>query len=126
MAKKTLFDYLNNICVDKLSITNDDTDYTPYMINRFVSMSHLYVPMVNEINKYQLPSTVHNEYMCSVLPKRKQYFKYLKKPKEDKNYTKNIECLCRYYEIGKKEAELYLDMLSKEQIKEITDLYETR
>jgi len=125
MSKKTIFDYLNNICVDKVPITEDDTGYSPYMINRFVSMSNIFIPMVNEINKYQLPKEIHFQYMSSVLPKRKQFFKYMKKKKEDKNFDKNIECLCKYYEIGRKEAENYLNVLSNEQIKEIVEMYKT-
>ena len=125
MSKKTIFDYLNNICVDKVPITEDDKGYSPFMINRFVSMSNIFIPIVNEINKYQIPKEIHFNYMASVLPKRKQFFKYMKKKKEDKNFDNNILCLCRYNEIGRKEAENYLNVLSKEQIEEIADMYKT-
>jgi len=126
MSKKTISDYLNNICVDKVPITEEDKSYSPYMINRFISMSNIYIPIVNEINRFQVPNVIHFQYMASVLPKRKQFFKYMKKKKEDNNFESNIECLSKYYEIGRKEAENYLNIMSKEQMKEISDLYKTR
>lgn len=126
MSKPSLFDYLTNICVDKVGITEDDKGYQPYMINRFISMTNIYLPMVNDINMYQVPITAHYEYYASKLPKRKLYAKYIKKTKTDKKSEDVIERLCKYYEIGLKEAKLYLTILSDEQINDIYDLYETR
>lgn len=126
MSKKTIFNYLDNICMDKVGLDMNDTGYSPYMINRFVSMSNMLVPMVNEINKYQIPNDVHFEYLACALPKRKQFFKYIKKSKEHKNVETLIERLSMYYEIGHKEARQYLDILTTEQSQTIYDLYETR
>ena len=49
----------------------------------------------------------------------------MKKKKEGKTFDNDMDCLCKYYEIGRKEAEQYLNVLSKEQVKEITELYKT-
>ena len=126
MSKKSIFDHLNNICIDKIPITENDKGYQPYMINRFVSMTNMYVPMVNEINKFQLPIETHFQYMASILPKRKQFFKYIKKSKETSTYGNDLKCLSKYFEIGTKEAEQYMNFLDKDKIKAITELYRTQ
>ena len=73
---KDLFSHLNNICVDKkdLDINSDDSkSYSPYMINRFLSMCNVYVPAVNEVNKYpDIPKATHSRLFCSLLLKRKR------------------------------------------------------
>lgn len=119
-----LFDHLDNICLQKRDLTEDELkSYSPYMINRFVSMSEMWLPIVAELNKYDLPKDVHERFMKAYLPKRKQYFKYIKSAKDNQEYA--IDCLQKYFEVGKKEAEHYIDIMTKEQVKEITDKFKT-
>jgi len=124
MMFKTLFDCLNNISTDKIQIEDDETVYNPYMINRYISMCNAYIPIVNEINKYNLPKSIHNDFYCYAIPKRKQYFNYIKKDKADKNYEETLVRICRYFEVGIKEATEYYNMLPKHEIEDIYQLYE--
>lgn len=97
--------------------------YTPYMINRFISMSELYLPIVNEINKCQnIPKESHYTYYNTILPKRKQYFKYIKKKNEISESDK--ELLCKYYKVGPRQIDEYVNILTKEQIQIIVDKYQ--
>jgi hypothetical protein len=120
-----LFGYLKAVTEDKtdLDFKNDEIrkGYTPYMMNRFISMTEMYIPLVNEINKYDIPKHIHYKYFLSTLPKRKQYFKYIKKSKDLTLDEKKF--VAHYFEIGLKEADIYIQQLTEEQLKEIIDIY---
>lgn len=120
-----LFDYLNNITTTKEPLSDEDLKgYSPYMINRFVSMCDIYLPFVAEVNKYDLPADVHHRLMQCQLPKRKQFFKYIKNKKDTKAHE--IDCLCKYFEIGKREALEYLHILKDNEVQIIVDKFKTR
>jgi hypothetical protein len=120
-----LFDYLKALTERNQNLDFDDEEirkgYTPYMINRFISMSEIFVPVVNEINRYDVPKNVHYRYFFSIMPKRKQYFKYIKKKKDLSLTEKKV--LANYFEVGLKEADEYIKLLDEEQIKEILDIF---
>lgn len=128
MKKIGLFDHLNNITLNKsdFDLNNDEQSksYNNYMINRFVSMTDIFVPVVNEINKYDLPKDVHHNYYKAVLPRRKYYFKYIKQKKEIDEKTRSL--LSEYFKCADGELDYHLQILTKKQIKTITDLYKHR
>lgn len=124
-----LFDFLKGMTINKarFDFTNLEVKktYDQYMINRFVSTSEVFLPIANEINRYpDIPSESHYLYYNSILPKRKQYFNYapLKKKKDVSKHER--ECIMRYYQIGIRDCDLYLNILTKEQISKIVGLYE--
>ena len=120
-----LFDYLKSLTDKKedLDFNNEEIHkgYQPYMINRFVSMAEVFIPLVNEINSFQVPKDVHFKYMFSILPKRKQYFKYIKGSKDLSEKEKKT--ISHYFQVGKREAEEYIRVLDKKQIDEILEIY---
>ncbi|MFW6247424.1 MAG: hypothetical protein ACOC22_04625, partial [bacterium] len=80
-----IWDYLKSLTSKEELDFNDDEvrkDYNPYIINRFVSMCDVYLPLANEINKYDIPKEVHYRFYYSTLPKRNQFFKYIKGSKD--------------------------------------------
>ncbi len=127
MAKFSIFDHLNNLTTEKREWddNNDEqtTGYSPYMLNRWISMCNVYIPVVNEINRYNLPKDVHYNYFLSALPKRKQYFQYIKKDKTDEMSASDKSKLYEYFEIGPNQLEEYLEFLSEDDISNILDLY---
>lgn len=120
-----LFDYLKALTESKeeLDFDNDEVrkGYSPYMINKFVSMVEIFIPLVNEINMYEVPKETHFQYFATTLPKRKQYFKYLKKSKDLSEDDKLL--LANHFQIGKKDAEKYIQMLDEKELQEIIDIY---
>jgi hypothetical protein len=92
------------------------------MINRYISMCDFYLPLVNEINKYDIPKNVHYRYFLSSLPKRKQFFKYISKGKDVNKDDK--EKIAKYFECGNREAEMYLEILSEDQVKTIVQKFD--
>lgn len=120
-----IFDHLNNLTQTKKEpdFSSDEfkKEYKKYMINRFISMCEFFIPVVNEINKYDIPDEVHYNYYLNMLPQRKVFFNYIKKKKdldeEEKKY------IAHYFEVGKKEAENYINILDDDQIMEILNIY---
>lgn len=120
-----IFDFLNGMTVEKKSFDFEDREisksYDTYMINRWISMVDFYIPLVNEINKHEVPKNVHYQFYLNVLPKRKQYFDYIKKTKDlaitEKKY------IADYFEVGMREADAYIKLLTDEQINQIIELY---
>jgi len=120
-----IFDHLNNLTQLKKEVdfSNDEVkkNYFKFMINRWISMIEFFIPVVNEINKYDIPNEVHYNYYLNALPKRKYFFNYIKKKKElDESEKKYI---AHYFEVGMKEAEIYINTLSDDEIQEILNIY---
>jgi len=121
-----LFTHLQNLTENKAPL--DPTDdgqmrtYEPFMINRFVSMCEMYLPLVNAINKFSVPKDIHYRYFLTTLPKRKQFFKYIGKKKDIDKESK--ERIAEYFECSMREAEIYAGILEVEQIEEIKRKFE--
>ena len=121
MALK-LFDYWANLTSKKVQLNpecrEDVNGYSPYMINRLASMINLYLPLAAEAGKYDIPKDVHYNLWFNSLPKRYIKFTYLKKNKDDD--SEDIENkIAEYYESGTRDTKVIMNMLSKEQKKEI-------
>jgi len=129
MKLKSLFDHINHITSkqtkgywDTLNET-EKKQWSNYMINRFLSMKMEWTDFVNEIQKLKLDSYQLYVVYSSILPKGKQYLKYIKKKKGTIYNTQVIQKVSEYFEISKSESEDYLNLLSKEQIRELVLLY---
>ena len=129
MKPKGLFDHINHITSNQTKdywntlTESDKKTWSNYMINRFLSMKMEWTDFVNEIQKLKLdPKQLYVVY-SSILPKGKQYLKYIKKKKGTIYNTQVIQKVSEYFEISKSESEDYLNLLSKEQIRELVLKY---
>jgi hypothetical protein len=121
-----LFDYLDALTDKKIPFDSTDDDfvksYDPYIINRFISMNESFVMLVNEINKYpNISKEAHYNYFLSFLPKRKLYFKYIKKQKD--LTEKEVNYVASYFSVTTREAKEYIKILDSETVKLIIDKY---
>lgn len=120
-----IFDYLKAMTIEKkdLDFTNYDIskNYNIFMINRWISMVECFVPLANELNKYSMTKESHYNLLKDLLPKQKIYFKFIKKEKDLS--LKEKKYITKYFEIGVKETELYINLLSEDIIKEIVNMY---
>ena len=125
-GKRALFDHLNDLTLGKPEWDKYDDrrikTYDPYIINRFVSMVKMFVPLINKINRSELSKEDHYNFLSGSLPKRKQYFKYIGK-KADNNKEAR-ECIIKYFNIGPRQVDEYLDILTTEQAQEIVKKYD--
>lgn len=130
MAEVSLFDVLKEVTKNQTpwdELTDEfKKEYSQFMINRFASSINLYIGPLAELDKYKVSDKVHHQYITSFFIKKDHYFNY-KAYKKEKNPDENaIPFLCKYFEIGAREAAQYLDLMSDEEIKEICLLYKTR
>ena len=123
-GNKGLFDHVTHITQkqtkgywDTLNET-EKKQWSNYMIHRFLSMKMEYVDVVNEIQRYNLkPKDLYKLY-TNVLPKKKEWLKYVKGKKNMKYEKWVVEIVAKYYESSLSEAKEYLDVFySTEQNK---------
>jgi hypothetical protein len=108
---KSIFDHANAIYTDQSPTyfdTLDDTDkktLMTFMINRILSMNPSQIELVNEAQKYGLmdPRSTYL-FFSNILPKGKQYNKYVKGKKDDKYESWLIELVAKNFSISKSEA----------------------
>ena len=85
-------------------------------------MCEAFILLVNEINKYpDLTKETHYNFFLDILPKRKQYFKYIKKAKD--LTEEEVKYVADYFEITTREARGHIEVLSEEDIKSIIGKY---
>ena len=91
IKSKNLFHHLKNLMEIQNpnywdEITEEDKKtWSNYMINRFLSMKSDWVELVNEFQKYNVKPKDLYKFYINVLPKRKQWLKYVK-GRNDMNY----------------------------------------
>ena len=117
IKKKGLFDNIKQITdVQSPNYWDDTSDedkksWSNYMIHRFLSMKMEWIELVNEIQKYNLqPKELYKLY-TNVLPKGKQWLKYIKRRNQMDYPNWLINIVTNHEEISKKEAIEYIDML---------------
>ena len=125
----SLFDHLSNITDKKTPWDTlsevDKKSFSPYMINRFLSMNSNYIELVNDFQKYAIgqlsPKEVYNFYF-DVLPKTKQFNKYIKGKKEEKYNSELVELLSNHLVISKREVLEYLDMMFETNLNTVKEI----
>ena len=126
----TIFDWINQMLVNKKhwdEFTEDEQKkFSPFIINRWLSMDNEFIEIVNYFQKYSigiLKSREVYKWYCDILPKGKRFNKYIKSKKHKKYDKKLISIVSKYFEISKKETETYIDLLGKKEIKDILKMY---
>lgn len=127
--KATIFDHLSYI-TDKKVVwdTLSDIDkkaFVPYLVNRWLSMNMDFIEIVNELQKYtigQLSAAETYKLYFDVLPKQKQYSKYIKGKKADKFNQELVELISKHFLISEKEAKEYIEIYTEQNIEELKDI----
>ena len=126
----TIFDWVNQIRVGKKSwdsfTEEEQKKFSPFIINRFLSMDKDIVEIVNVFQKYAIgtlePREVYKWY-CDVLPKGKRFNKYIK-GKRDKKYDKElIQIISEHFQCSKLQTHEYIELINKEELKNILEMY---
>lgn len=98
--------------------------YSPYMMNRIVSMNPSLVLVANAMNMTKdIPADKHFLFYKTIISKNNSYFQYLKK--QESQEEKFAECYSRYFEFGSRDANLASKLLSLEQKQEISKKYDS-
>ena len=116
VKKKSLFDHIKQITDvqnpnywDEIS-DDDKKSWSNYMVNRFLSMKMDWVEFVNEVQKYSLePEQVYKIY-TDILPKKRQWLKYIKGDKKMKYPKWVYEIVAKHLQCSMREASEAVDM----------------
>ena len=118
-----LFSWINELFVGKRNWdTFSDADkkkFSPFMVNRYLSMNDDFLSFVNYFQKYTIeimPRKSVYQFYCKLLPKKKTYLKYLTGNKYKIDDTV-VECLIKYFEVSKKQALEYYRLMDKKDLK---------
>lgn len=120
VAKKVkgLFDHINAIYQDQSLDYWDKLDesdrktYSTYMVNRFLSMNMDYIPFVNAFQKYngEVNNKISYLFYSQLLPRGRQFNRYIKGSKEEKYEAWAIDLIARYFGVSLREAEEYIGL----------------
>jgi len=122
---KNIFEWLEHLTYKKSSYNSFEEksweNFNAYMVHRFISMYEGYIDIANIAQRFHPTDKkgIYNFY-CEILPKKKMFLRYIKSkiklsPKEIKQYISN------YYECSLDEANEYITLLDKSDIKIIFD-----
>ena len=111
-------------CVSDIdfSIESIEKSYDQYIVNKFLSMDNRLIFLAEMLNTmHNLTNAQHFDIIKEALPKEKFKIRYIKKSKDltliEKKYIAN------YFEIGLREAEIYIDSMDDYEISCIIDKY---
>jgi len=114
MAEIKLFDFLNSINFTKEDILTEENqkEYTPYVINHFLSGTMDTILAANEMNiRHHLDKRMQYDFLKRIVRKRKRFTKWLKPDKFDK-----IDAIKEYYGYSNNKAKSVADLVSDEEL----------
>ena len=127
---KSIFQHLSGIKEKKESWASlsdmDKKSFSPFIINRWLSMNMDLLPIVNILQKYTIgflsARDVYKVYL-DFLPKQKTFDKYIKGSKSSKYNKEVLEYLSQWYGVSHREVTDYLEILSKDDVINILTKY---
>ena len=116
IKKKSLFDHIKQITDvqnpnywDEIS-DDDKKSWSNYMVNRFLSMKPEWITFVNDVQKYPLqPKELYKVY-TDILPKKRQWLKYIKGDKKMKYPNWVYEIVAKHLQCSMRESSDAVDM----------------
>ena len=126
----TIIDWMNQLLIYKKdwdSFTEDEQKkFSPFIINRWLSMDKEFLEIVNIFQKYSIGTLESREvykWYCDVLPKGKRFNKYIKGKHKKKYNSDLVDILIQYFECSKLQVYEYIELLNKEELKNILEIY---
>ena len=99
-----LFSWIDELFVKKRPwdsfSAEDKKKFSPFMVNRYLSMNNDFLPIVNHFQKLTIevmPIGVVYKFYCSLLPNKKTFLRYLseRKPKQTKRLFLSYKSILR-------------------------------
>lgn len=119
----SLFDILNDINVDKRGIVSRETmeGYSVFAVSRGLSQHMDTLLLVNELNKHGVTDPkMHYDYLMATVVPKKRFGKWAKAEEKDEATIANV---ANYFQVSHKQAEEYMDIMDKSQVKKINEQY---
>jgi len=126
----SMFDFIDGVTHKKKEWSRwsetDQKSFSPFMMNRFLSMRMELTELVNEFQTYTIgllrPQETYRLYF-ELLPNNKAFAKYIKGKSEDKYEKALVEQIAEHYQVSKSEAADYIDLMDKTQCERILTMY---
>ena len=126
----TIFDLIGGVTDKKREwkkwSETDQKKFSPFIVNRWLSMRMELTELVNELQTYTIgllrPQETYRLYY-ELLPTNKSFAKYIKGKSEDKFDKDLITQLAEHYQISKSEATEYAELLDKVALDRIITMY---
>jgi len=118
---RTVFDYVNSVGFNKQYIFDESSEkeYIPFIVNRNFSYFIDTVLYANEVNKYSsIDKQAQYDFYFHSLRSKRRFSKWVKKINNP-----DIQLICKYYRCNVEQAKIAMTILSKEQIKHITEYW---
>jgi len=127
---KTLFDHLRAITQEPYNpqywqqlSDSDKKTFSTFMINRYLSMNPDWIEWVNTVQLYgygMSPEMMYKVY-ATTIPKSRIFLKYISAKKDgvDKYDPELIKIIAMHFEVSKKQATEYIELLSKQELIDI-------
>ena len=126
----TIFDFINGLTHNKKEWSEwtepDRKGFSPYMINRWLSMRMELTEVINELQKYTVGQLKHRDVYKlyhGFLPNNKSWAKYIKGKKEDKYDPDLVKIIQDHYQLSKFEALDYIPLATKADWDELVTMY---
>lgn len=121
-----VFDYVNSINSGKNSLMRETPDdevaesgYNAYLTNMALSYHLDTILHANLMNiNHHLDNRPQYEFLLNSVRKKKRFAKWHKADKSD-----DLELICNHYQVNKRVAREYLDLLPSEEIEKIKQYY---
>jgi hypothetical protein len=132
---KELFDFIAGITENQTteffdSLTESERKKykaSRYMIHRFLSMNSNYLPVVDELQKYTgIPDRCHYLFLTNILPRGRQFNKYIKGNKEGKYEKWLVDLVAKHFHVSTVEAIQYIEIYylhDKSGLRELCEKY---
>lgn len=126
----TIFDLIGGLTDKKREwkkwSETDQKKFSPFIVNRWLSMRMELTELVNELQTYTIgllrPQETYRLYY-ELLPTNKSFAKYIKGKSEDKFDKDLIAQLAEHYQISRSEAGDYADLMDKVTLERIITMY---
>jgi Bacteriophage clamp loader A subunit len=109
-----LFDFINDLSHGKKDVMTEENekDFSPYMVNRFLSMDITTILYANEMNmNSHLTKRMQYDYFLHSIKKHKRFFKYIKHKRQD-----DIDLIAEYHGCSELRAKEMLPIFTDEDI----------
>jgi hypothetical protein len=132
---KELFDFIAGITENQTteffdSLTESERKKykaSRYMIHRFLSMNSNYLPVVDELQTHTgIPDRCHYLFLTNILPRGRQFNKYIKGDKEGKYETWLVDLVAKHFQVSTVEATQYIEIYylhDKSGLRELCEKY---
>lgn len=87
-------------------------------------MNQDYIEIVEFVQHFNLSSQQLYEFYCQVLPKKKQFFKYIKGKKDKQDPS--IIIVAEVFQISTREAKQYVELMDQDELNSLVSLYDDK